>query len=91
MILNYFADKKQKYPFTTGWDSTVWRKAFKNGKEQYQMIASLSSVTPKFTFVPEAPTLNPIMPHFGINSTNINYDLHYQPNWGFKVREVEEI
>ena len=92
--INYNEDKeyakKQKYPFTTGWDSTVWRKAFKNGKEQYQMIASLSSVTPKFTFVPEAPTLNPIMPHFGINSTNINYDLHYQPNWGFKVREVEE-
>ena len=92
--INYNEDKeyakKQKYPFTTGWDSTVWRKAFKNGKEQYQMIASLSSVTPKFTFVPEAPTLNPIMPHFGINSTNINYDLHYQPNWGFKVREAEE-
>lgn len=92
--INYNEDKeyakKQKYPFTTGWDSTVWRKTFKNGKEQYQMIASLSSVTPKFTFVPEAPTLNPIMPHFGINSTNINYDLHYQPNWGFKVREAEE-
>ena len=92
--INYNEDKeyakKQKYPFTTGWDSTVWIKAFKNGKEQYQMIASLSSVTPKFTFVPEAPTLNPIMPHFGINSTNINYDLHYQPNWGFKVREAEE-
>lgn len=92
--INYNEDKeyakKQKYPFTTGWDSTVWRKTFKNGKEQYQMIASLSSVTPKFTFVPEAPTLNPIMPHFGINSTNINYDLHYQTNWGFKVREAEE-
>lgn len=92
--INYNEDKeyakKQKYPFTTGWDSTVWRKTFKNGKEQYQMIASLSSVTPKFTFVPEAPTLNPIMPHFGINSTNINYDLHFQPNWGFKVKEVKE-
>lgn len=92
--INYNEDKeyakKQKYPFTTGWDSTVWRKTFKNGKEQYQMIASLSSVTPKFTFVPEAPTLDPIMPHFGINSTNINYDLHFQPNWGLKVREAKE-
>lgn len=92
--INYNEDKeyakKQEYPFTTGWDSTVWRKTFKNGKEQYQMIASLSSVTPKFTFVPEAPTLNPIMPHFGINSTNINYDLHFQPNWGLKVKEVKE-
>lgn len=92
--INYNEDKeyakKQKYPFTTGWDSTVWRKVFKNGKEQYQMIASLSSVTPKFSFVPEAPTLDPIMPHFGINSTNINYDLHFQPNWGLKVREIKE-
>lgn len=92
--INYNEDKeyakKQKYPFTTGWNSTVWRKAFKNGKEQYQMIASLSSVTPKFTFVPEAPTLDPIMPHFGTNSTNINYDLHFQPNWGLKIREIKE-
>lgn len=92
--INYNEDKEyakeQNYPFITGWDSTVWRKAFKNGKEQYQMIASLSSVTPKFTFIPEAPSLNPILPHFGINSTNINYDLHYQPNWGFKVKEVGE-
>ena len=92
--INYNEDKeyakKQKYPFTTGWDSTVWRKAFKNGKEQYQMIASLSSVTPKFTFIPEAPTLDPIMPHFGTNSTNINYDLHFQPNWGLKIREIKE-
>ena len=92
--INYNVDKeyakKQKYPFTTGWDSTVWRKAFKNGKEQYQMIASLSSVTPKFTLVPEAPSLKPITPHFGINSTNINYDLHYQPNWGLRVKEAGE-
>ena len=92
--INYNEDKeyakKQKYPFTTGWDSTVWRKAFKNGKEQYQMIASLSSVTPKFTLVPEAPSLKPIAPHFGINSTNINYDLHYQPNWGLRVKEAGE-
>lgn len=92
--INYNEDKeyakKQKYPFITGWDSTVWRKAFKNGKEQYQMIASLSSVTPKFTLVPEAPSLKPIAPHFGINSTNINYDLHYQPNWGLRVKEAGE-
>lgn len=92
--INYNEDKeyakKQKYPFTTGWDSTVWRKAFKNGKEQYQMVASLSSVTPKFTFVPEAPSLDPVMPHFGINSTNINYDLHYQPNWGLRVKRATE-
>lgn len=92
--INYNEDKeyakKQKYPFTTGWDSTVWRKAFKNGKEQYQMIASLSSVTPKFTLTAEAPTIIPTAPHFGINSTNINYDLHYQPNWGLRVKRAAE-
>lgn len=92
--INYNEDKeyakKQKYPFTTGWDSTVWRKTFKNGKEQYQMIASLSSVTPKFTLTAEAPTIIPTAPHFGINSTNINYDLHYQPNWGLRVKRAAE-
>ena len=92
--INYNEDKeyakKQKYPFTTGWDSTVWRKAFKNGKEQYQMIASLSSVTPKFTLTAEAPTIIPTAPHFGINSTNINYDLHYQPNWGLRVKRAKK-
>lgn len=91
-VINYNEDKKyakeQKYPFTTGWDSTVWRKVFKNGKEQYQMIASLNSVTPKFTLTAEAPTIIPTAPHFGINSTNINYDLHYQPNWGLRVKRA---
>lgn len=92
--INYNEDKKyakeQNYPFTIGWDSTVWRKTFKNGKEQYQMIASLNSVTPKFTLTAEAPTIIPTAPHFGINSTNINYDLHYQPNWGLRVKRAAE-
>lgn len=91
--INYNEDKKyakeKNYPFTTGWDSTVWRKVYKNSKEQYQMIASLSSVTPKFTLTAEAPTIIPTTPHFGINSTNINYDLHYQPNWGLRVKRTE--
>ena len=93
-IINYNEDKKyakkQNYPFTIGWDSTVWRKAFKNGKEQYQMIASLNSVTPKFTLTADAPTIIPTAPHFGINSTNINYDLHYQPNWGLRVKRAAD-
>ena len=91
-IINYNEDKKyakeQNYPFTIGWDSTVWRKVYKNNKEQYQMIASLNSVTPKFTLTAEAPTIIPTAPHFGINSTNINYDLHYQPNWGLRVKRA---
>ena len=93
-VINYNEDKKyakeQNYPFTIGWDSTVWRKAFKNGKEQYQMIASLNSVTPKFTLTADAPTIIPTAPHFGINSTNINYNLHYQPNWGLRVKRAAE-
>lgn len=91
-VINYNEDKKyakkQNYPFTIGWDSTVWRKVYKNNKEQYQMIASLNSITPKFTLTAEAPTIIPTAPHFGINSTNINYDLHYQPNWGLRVKRA---
>lgn len=93
-VINYNEDKKyakeQNYPFTIGWDSTVWRKVYKNNKEQYQMIASLNSVTPKFTLTADAPTIIPTAPHFGINSTNINYDLHYQPNWGLRVKRAKE-
>ena len=93
-VINYNEDKKyakeQNYPFAIGWDSTVWRKVYKNNKEQYQMIASLNSVTPKFTLTADAPTIIPTAPHFGINSTNINYDLHYQPNWGLRVKRAKE-
>lgn len=93
-VINYNEDKKyakkQNYPFTIGWDSTVWRKVYKNNKEQYQMIASLNSITPKFTLTADAPTIIPTAPHFGINSTNINYDLHYQPNWGLRVKRAAE-
>ena len=73
----------------TGWDSTVWQKVIKEGKEAYIMIASLNSETPTFTVTAEAPTMEPIPPHFDVNSTNAQYALHLQPNWGFKVKEGE--
>jgi hypothetical protein len=53
----------------------------------YRKIADLNSVTPTFQLEPEAPSIVPIAPHFGNNSTNIDYTLHIQPNWGFRVKE----
>jgi hypothetical protein len=49
------------------------------------MIAELNSVVPTFDLTVDAPTMTPIVPHFDADSTNVNYKLHVQPQWGFKV------
>lgn len=91
--LNHSIDKGDSAIFDkefpdTGWDSTIWQKTVDGGEVVYKKIANLNSVTPTFQLEPEAPTINPIAPHFGNNSTNVNYTLHVQPNWGFKVKEA---
>ena len=71
-----------------GWDSTIWQKVIESGKEKYRMVGTLNSKPPIFKIKPEAPSMNPVAPHFGI-SNNSYYDLHLQPNWGFKVKKAE--
>lgn len=70
------------------YDSTVWRKSFKNNKEYYLMIAELNTKTPSFGITVDAPTMAPIPPHFGTDSNNMNYNLHMQPSWGLRVKEA---
>lgn len=77
------------YKNTRGYDSTVWQKTFVDGKNKWVMIAELNSVVPTFDLSIDAPTMNPITPHFDINSTNVYYQLHWQPQWGFRVAEAE--
>jgi len=52
------------------------------------MIAELNSVVPTFAVSADAPTLTLIAPHFGANSTNVYYNLHWQPSWGFRMRSA---
>ena len=77
------------YKNTRGYDSTVWQKTFVDGRNKWVMIAELNSVVPTFDLSIDAPTMNPITPHFDINSTNVYYQLHWQPQWGFRVAEAE--
>ena len=72
-----------------GWDSTVWQKVFVGGDTKYVMIAELNSVVPTFGITVDAPTMNPIVPHFDQESNNIYYKLHLQPSWGMRVKEGE--
>lgn len=71
-----------------GYDSTVWQKVYADGNEKYVMIAELNSVVPTFGISADAPTLSPVAPHFDADSTNIYYKVHWQPNWGFRIKSA---
>lgn len=91
-IINFNKDKLL-YGNIRGYDSTVWMKTFytdgeKAGKGYYINIAELNSVVPSFGITVDAPTAIPKGPYFDKDSTNIYYDLHLQPSWGFRVKKV---
>lgn len=74
-----------------GWDSTVWQKVYTQGVAKYVMIAELNAVIPTFDIVPDAPSLAPIAPHFDQRSNNVYYKLHYQPQWGMRVKSADGV
>lgn len=86
--INYNIDVST-YGAGRGYDSTVWQKAYIDGYEKYIMIAELNSVVPTFDVSADAPTMDPLIPHFDTQSTDIYYKLHWQPSWGFRVTEGE--
>ena len=86
-ITNFNYDKEAYGP-SRGYDSTVWQKTYNNGEYKYVMVAELNSVVPSFTVSQDAPTLSPITPHFDENSTNVLYNLHLQPQWGFRLKKA---
>jgi hypothetical protein len=53
------------------------------------MIAELNTVVPRFDVVAEPPTMNPVVPHFDIDSTDVYYKLHWQAPWGFRIAEAD--
>lgn len=69
-----------------GYDSTVWQKTYTaEAGEKYVMIAELNTVVPTFAVTPDAPTMNPVVPHFDTQSTDVYYKLHWQAPWGFRL------
>ena len=72
-----------------GWDSTVWQKVYENGQEKYVMVAELNSVVPTFAMSADSPTLTPITPHFDEVSNNTYYEIHWQPQWGMRIKHAE--
>lgn len=84
--INFEIDKNN-YGSARGYDSTVWQKVYTNGTEKYVMVAELNTITPIFTIAEaDAPQIVPIAPHFGDDSSNIFYKLHWSPTWGFRVK-----
>ena len=81
-----YSDDIKKYGNSRGFDSTVWQKVYADGKEKYVMIAELNSVVPTFGLAVDAPSEEPMTPHFDEDSTSIYYRLHVQPNWGFRIK-----
>ena len=88
-VLNYNLDMA-KYGEGRGFDSTVWQKVYIGDKEKYVMIAELNSVVPTFAIREDAPTMEPLTPHFDADSTNVYYKLHVQPQWGLRVAKKED-
>ena len=84
-IHNYNVDRVQ-YGVSRGYDSTVWQKVYENSSAKYVMVAELNSVVPTFDLAADSPTMTPILPHFDVDSTNVYYKLHMQPQWGFRIK-----
>lgn len=87
-VKNYAIDT-ETYGKGRGYDSTVWQKTYLDGKEKYVMIAELNTVVPTFDISADAPTEMPITPHFDTDSTNVYYKLHWQPQWGFRIKGAD--
>jgi hypothetical protein len=74
------------YGDSRGFDSTVWQKVYSSGSEKYVMVAELNTVVPTFAISADAPTMLPIVPHFDTDSTNVYYKVHWQPQWGVRIK-----
>lgn len=85
-VKNYAIDN-EKYGAGRGYDSTVWQKIYIDNIEKYIMIAELNSVVPTFDVSADAPSVEPITPHFDTQSTDLYYKLHWQPTWGMRIAE----
>ena len=76
-----------------GYDSTVWVKRYDPqgnngaGSYKYAMIAELNAVVPTLHMVVDKPTTVPVTPYFDRDTTNIDYYLHMQADYGAQIKE----
>lgn len=54
------------------------------------MIAELNSIVPSFRVTADAPTMSPLQPHFDAASNNVSYWLHWQPQWGLRIKGAKK-
>ena len=82
----HFNQDVEKYG--RGYDSTVWMKTYDINKNTYRyvLIAELNTVVPNFHLVFDAPSNAPTAPYFDRDSTNVDYYLHAQAEWGHGIR-----
>ena len=74
-----------------GYDSTVWTKRYKeDGTSEYVSIAELNAVVPNMHLVVDQPQEVPITPYFDRDTTNIDYYLHMQSNFGTRIGKITE-
>lgn len=73
-----------------GYDSTVWVKRYdtETNKYKYAMIAELNAVVPTLHLVIEEPNPTPMTPYFDRDTTNIDYYLHTQGEYGTRVKRI---
>lgn len=82
------AEEKQTFK---GHDSTIWIKSFVKDEQgnsvfKYINIGSLNGMVPTFDLIVDAPSgVVPQQPYFDHTSNIAHYDLHMQPQWGFRV------
>lgn len=90
----HYNPNEEKNDKWKGFDSTVWVKTTVtiNGKlyTKYVWIADLNSVVPTFDVAADAPTMEPLIPHFDSDSTNVYYKLHLQSPYGLRVKAGTE-
>lgn len=85
---NRFSADVNKYG--RGFDSTVWVKRYDEQANNYKyaMIAELNAVVPTLHMVVDSPNTVPTTPYFDRDTTNIDYYLHMQGNYGNKIKTI---
>lgn len=89
-LQNYLTNAKVDYGEYKGtFDSTVWEKIYIGEDEQYIRVANLNSRFPSLTVSADAPSENPIPPHFDSAGLGETYNLHIQTQWGLRVAAAD--
>ena len=88
---NRFEQDVSKYG--RGYDSTVWVKHYDDITHTYKyaMIAELNAVVPTLHLVSQAPNTVPLTPYFDRDTTNIDYYLHMQSDFGTRLKPIQKL